>query len=119
MSYKFNQSVRLSEWEKNLNKIWKKLSVGQEITIYKAIHGEEMTKWWYHPTSHISNLDKNGKKMFNDKGQLLQRTWKTIDKKGISGISNKRETYDYLIKKYNVPVLDRKIGTGIYKEKKK
>ena len=101
------------KWEINFNKTWKKLTVGQQIKIVIDVDGKDHASLMFHPTTHVSNLDDNGKKMFNDKGQPLKRTWKTIEKQGVAGIGTKRRYYDYMITKYNYPKLDRVVGAKL------
>lgn len=102
-------SQRKAMWEKHFNKSWKKFSVGQQMALYKDVYGEDKMKWSFHPVTHVSNLDKNGKKMFNDKGQLMKREWKEIPKHGANslGIQGRRDLYDHMIKKHKFPKLDR------------
>ena len=103
------------EWEKNFNKTWNKLSVGQQMAIVSAVDGEENIKYKFRPTIHVSNLDSKGNRMFNDKGQPLKREWQTYEPKGALGlgINKRREYYDYMIKKYNFPKLDRVVGAKL------
>lgn len=115
--YKLYQNDKKSEWEKTLNKVWKKLTVGQQMTIYEGAMGKKMLDFHYYPKKHMSEFDKDGKKMYNDKGQPLEKTWESFDKSNLTSIFDKRQIYDYLIKNNNFPVLDRKIGTGINEEK--
>ena len=111
--YKLYQNDKKSEWEKTLNKVWKKLTVGQQMTIMEKAMGKKMLDFHYYPKQYVSEFDKDGKKMYNDKGQKLERTWESFEKSNLSSIFDKRQIYDYLIKNNNFPVLDRKIGTGI------
>ncbi len=79
------------------------------MAVYKDVYGEERMKRSYFPYNHVSNLDKDGKKMFNDKGQLMKREWQEYHTKhpNALGIQGRRDLYDHMIKKYNYPQLDR------------
>ena len=107
--------VIMKDWEKHFNKTWNKLSVGQQMALVRDIDGEDIMKFRYHATTHVSNLDSKGKKMFNDKGQPLKREWKTIEPRYASGIhiKSKRRYYDHMITKYNFPKLDRVVGAKL------
>ena len=114
-NFQQKKSNKKKEWEKNFNKTWNKLSVGQQMAIVSAVDGEENIKYKFRPTIHVSNLDSKGNRMFNDKGQPLKREWQTYEPKGALGlgINKRREYYDYMIKKYNFPKLDRVVGAKL------
>ena len=89
-----NLKLKKKEWEKNFNKIWNKLKVGQQMAIVIAVDGEEYAKHMFFPTNHVSNLDSKGKKMFNDKGHPLKREWQTYEPRGALGLGiNKIREY--------------------------
>ena len=103
------------EWEKHFNKSWNKLSVGQQMALVRDIDGEDVMKFTYHPTNHVSNFLRDGSPIPDKNGMPQKRTWQTMESRHSNAIhiKSKRRYYDYMITKYNYPKLDRVVGAKL------
>jgi len=114
-NFQQKKSNKKKEWEKNFNKTWNKLSVGQQMAIVIEVDGKEHAKFMFYPTNHFSNFLKDGSPIPDKNGMPQKRTWQTYESHGALGlgINKRREYYDYMITKYNYPKLDRVVGAKL------
>jgi len=91
------------EWEKYFNKIWTKLSVGQQHKMYEDALGKETADFCFR-----SNMVWSEKLEKWVEGGVISK----VPQSAIH-ITDKRKLYDYMITKYNLPKLDRVVGAKL------